>query len=77
MEKLISSIKVRERHRKDMGDIPAFAASIQELGCLLQPIVVTKDGRLVAGHRRLQAFKYLDRKTISRNRDRPCQDRAG
>ncbi len=40
MERLvpISAIRVGERHRKDMGDIDALAASIENVG-LLQPIV--------------------------------------
>jgi ParB family chromosome partitioning protein len=41
-----------------MGDIPGLAKSIFELG-LLQPIVITKDHKLVAGGRRLEAFKVL------------------
>ena len=54
----VSEIHVGERCRKDMGDIEALAASIAEVG-LLQPIVVTSDGRLVAGARRLEAVKLL------------------
>ena len=59
----IADITVGERHRKDLGDIPALAASIAELG-LLQPIVVTPDHKLIAGHRRIAAFEELGRTNI-------------
>src|SRR5262249_4945386 len=48
---------------RDMGDIAGLAASIDEIG-LLQPIVVTPDGRLIAGARRLAAAKRLGRLDI-------------
>lgn len=54
----IAAIKVGKRHRRDMGDIEALAASIAEVG-LLHPPVVRPDGRLVAGERRIQAAKLL------------------
>jgi ParB family chromosome partitioning protein len=41
-----------------MGDIGGLAASMEELG-LLQPIVVTPDGTLIAGERRLRAALQL------------------
>lgn len=44
--------------RLGFGDTPALAASIGEVG-LLQPIVTTTDGRLVAGERRLRAVRSL------------------
>lgn len=53
---LISKIKIGERHRKDLGDIDALARDIEEIG-LLQPIVVTSKGELIAGFRRLEAWK--------------------
>jgi ParB family chromosome partitioning protein len=59
----ISKIRVGERIRKDMGDIDALAASIEALG-LLQPIVVSPDGRLILGERRLRAAQKLGWKTI-------------
>src|SRR5581483_8265514 len=46
------------RHRKDLGNIAALANSIKELG-LLNPITVTPDLTLIAGHRRLAAVKEL------------------
>jgi N6-adenosine-specific RNA methylase IME4 len=54
----ISAIKIGERHRKDLGDIAAFAANIAEYR-LLQPIVVRSDGTLIDGGRRIAAFKLL------------------
>lgn len=54
----VDSIHVGNRHRKDLGDIDALAASIERDG-LLQPITVTPDGVLVCGARRLAAIKQL------------------
>lgn len=54
----VDSIQVGSRHRKDLGDITALAASIEKEG-LLQPITVTPDGVLVCGARRLAALKHL------------------
>jgi N6-adenosine-specific RNA methylase IME4 len=54
----VIDIIVGERHRKDMGDIAGLAASIHELG-LLHPIVITPDGELIAGERRLRAAESL------------------
>jgi N6-adenosine-specific RNA methylase IME4/ParB-like chromosome segregation protein Spo0J len=54
----ISYITIGDRHRKDLGDIDGLAASIADIG-MLQPIVVTPDGRLIAGARRLRAAQAL------------------
>lgn len=54
----IADIRIGERHRKDMGDIEGLARSIDEIG-LLHPVVVTPDGTLVAGQRRLNAVRML------------------
>lgn len=56
----IDKVQVGQRHRQDLGDIPALAASIKCLG-LLQSILVTPDYRLIAGERRLAALKHLGR----------------
>lgn len=53
-----SDIVVGERHRKDLGDVAALAASIREVG-LLHPVVITPDNILIAGERRLEACKRL------------------
>jgi integrase len=64
----IDSVNIGERHREHLGDIPGLAASIQEVG-LLHPIVVTADHRLIAGRRRLEAYRTLGRRDT--NGDRP------
>jgi N6-adenosine-specific RNA methylase IME4 len=54
----VGKIVVGDRHRRELGDLDALAASIRDVG-LLQPLVVTPDKRLVAGARRLAAVKAL------------------
>ncbi|MFH1185107.1 MAG: ParB N-terminal domain-containing protein, partial [Chloroflexota bacterium] len=63
MEKKISEIIVGERSRKYLQNIESLAASIERSG-LLHPIVISPDNHLIAGGRRLAAFKLLDRKMI-------------
>ncbi|WP_022890219.1 ParB N-terminal domain-containing protein [Agromyces italicus] len=58
LERAIDSIRMGTRHRTDLGDIDALAASIERRG-LLQPITVTPDGVLVCGARRLAALRQL------------------
>jgi ParB/RepB/Spo0J family partition protein len=58
MELPISSIKVGPRHRKNLGDIEALARSIADVG-LLHPIVITPERELIAGQRRLEAYRQL------------------
>jgi ParB family chromosome partitioning protein len=62
----LDQIRVGKRHRKDLGDISALAESIEDIG-LLHPITVDQDGRLLAGARRLAAYKHLGRKEIPVN----------
>lgn len=59
----VSSIKVGERYRKDMGDLPSLAASIKIRG-QLQPIIVDSQMNLAAGERRLRAIQMLGWDTI-------------
>jgi ParB family transcriptional regulator, chromosome partitioning protein len=54
----VEDISVGERLRRDLGDIEALAASIEDIG-LLNPITVDETGRLLAGARRLAACKLL------------------
>src|ERR1700686_424793 len=54
----IDQIQVGYRYRKDLGDLRALAESIAEVG-LLHPVVVTPEGRLIAGQRRLEACRLL------------------
>jgi ParB family chromosome partitioning protein len=53
-------------YRHDLGDIGALAESIRRFG-LLDPILITKDNRLMAGGRRLEACKLLGWETIPVN----------
>jgi len=53
-------IKIGSRFRKDMGDIESLAKSIAEIG-MLHPVVVSEDGTLIAGLRRLMAWRMLGR----------------
>jgi ParB-like chromosome segregation protein Spo0J len=59
----ISDIKIGDRSRKDLGDISSLAKSIESVG-LLHPIVVCKDGTLIAGARRIAAYVALGRDEI-------------
>ena len=59
----IADIRIGRRSRKDPGDIKSLARSIEETG-LIHPIAVTRDGSLVAGFRRIEAFKLLGRDEI-------------
>ena len=54
----ISDIIIKERHRKNLGDLEPLAHSIESVG-LLHPVVVTPDNTLVAGERRLSAARSL------------------
>lgn len=64
LERTVASIQVGRRHRTDLGDIDALAASIDRDG-LLQPITITPDGVLVCGARRLAAIQQLGWKTVN------------
>jgi 16S rRNA G966 N2-methylase RsmD len=55
---LIKDIKVGNRFRRDMGDVSDLAESIKNNG-LLHPISIMKDHTLVAGSRRIEAYKQL------------------
>ena len=54
----ITSIRIGDRHRKELHNIEDLAQSIADVG-LLHPVVVTPDGELVAGQRRLAAVTKL------------------
>jgi hypothetical protein len=54
----ISTIRVEDRHRVDVGDLRDLMESMRELG-QLQPIVLTDDLKLIAGGRRLAAAQSL------------------
>lgn len=54
----ISDIKIGVRFRKEIGNIDSLVQSIREVG-LLHPIVVSENGELIAGLRRLKACEKL------------------
>lgn len=62
----IDQILIQNRQREDLGDLDVLKSTIQQYG-LIEPILVqrTDSGyRLIAGERRLTAFKELGRTTI-------------
>lgn len=64
LERAVSSIRIGNRHRTDLGDIDALAASIARDG-LLQPPTITPDGVLVCGRRRLAAIQQLNWRVVN------------
>lgn len=54
----IESIRLVDRHRRDLGDLESLAASIRDVG-LLNPVTIRPDNRLVAGQRRIEAMRRL------------------
>lgn len=54
----IESIRIVDRHRKDLGDLQSLMDSIEDVD-LLNPVTITTDNRLVAGQRRLEACRRL------------------
>lgn len=59
----LDAIKVGSRFRKNLGDVAGLAKSIEEVG-LLHPVVVDEGNRLIAGARRIEAFRLLGRDEI-------------
>jgi DNA modification methylase len=61
----IDTIVIKDRIRKDFGNLDELANSIREVG-LIQPIVVTRETppSLLAGERRLRAMQKLGIKTL-------------
>lgn len=58
MKKCADLVPYEKNPRKNDGAVPAVAASIEEFGFKV-PIVIDKDGVIVAGHTRLKAAKKL------------------
>ncbi len=54
----VDAIAVRQRFRKDAGDVEGLAKHIEENG-LIHPLAVWPDGTLACGWRRLEAVKKL------------------
>jgi len=59
----LKDIIVGDRFRKNYGDIDQLASSIKDFG-LLQPIVIARNGQLLAGGRRFAAAQKLNLPTI-------------
>jgi len=59
----ISEIKIGKRFRKDLGNLENLKNSIKEIG-LLQSIVIDENNNLVAGARRIEIFKQLNKLEI-------------
>ena len=59
----IDSIIIRDRVRKEFGDINSLADSISSVG-LLQPIVINENNELIDGQRRIKAYEQLERTEI-------------
>ena len=64
MQVKISSIIVKGRIRKDLGDIDALVESLRKYG-QLTPIIINRKNELLAGERRLEAAKRLNWQTIN------------
>ena len=78
----IRSILIKNRFRKDLGDIRSLAESIRDIG-LLNPITVEKHKSestvryvLLAGERRTRACQLLGRKRILAQVLSPCRPEA-
>ena len=63
MKRLIKDIKIKKRIRKDLGDLTSLIDSLRSHG-LMNPVVITKNNELIAGHRRIASAKVLGWKSI-------------
>ena len=54
----VDKVAIHRRVRRNLGDVTALSESLRKHG-LLNPIVVTDENELIAGHRRLEAAKKL------------------
>jgi ParB/RepB/Spo0J family partition protein len=59
----LDSLIIKDRTRKDFGDIKSLAESISAVG-LLQPIVINENNELIDGQRRIKACVQLGIKEI-------------
>ena len=58
MQVRIDEIVIRQRVRQNLGDLSQLMESMSQHG-LLNPVVITRDYELIAGHRRLESAKRL------------------
>ncbi|MFP4372757.1 MAG: ParB N-terminal domain-containing protein [Spirochaetaceae bacterium] len=54
----VAKVVIHRRVRRHLGDVTALSESLRKHG-LLNPIVITEENELIAGHRRLEAAKKL------------------
>jgi len=54
----IEEIKIKKRIRKELGDLTPLIESLRKHG-LMNPVVITRDNFLIAGHRRIESAKAL------------------
>jgi N6-adenosine-specific RNA methylase IME4 len=59
----VAKIIIGKRHRKRFDNIDSLARTIEAVG-LLHPVVVDRNGRLIAGERRIRAMQMLGRTEI-------------
>jgi ParB family chromosome partitioning protein len=59
----VNSIKIKERVRKDLGDLTPLMSSLQKFG-QISPILINGKYELIAGHRRLESARRLGWQTI-------------
>ena len=64
MQVPIEEVVVKRRIRSDLGNLDELMASLRTHG-QLSPILITRDLRLVAGHRRLESARRLGWLTIN------------
>lgn len=77
----VSDIKVKNRIRKDLGDLQPLKESIQKLG-LLHPILIDLENTLISGERRLESVKilgweYVDVRIVDIRTKRKSSDGSG
>jgi ParB family chromosome partitioning protein len=54
----VEDIIIRKRIRKNLGDLSSLKDSMKTHG-LMNPVVITPDKTLIAGHRRLESARQL------------------
>ncbi len=63
MRMQVHDIIIKNRIRKNLGDITALMESMRQYG-LLNPIMINTENELIAGHRRLESARRLGWDTI-------------
>jgi ParB family chromosome partitioning protein len=58
MQIKVAEIVMKKRIRKNLGDLSSLMESMKRYG-LINPILITRDNELIAGHRRLESAKRL------------------